>query len=242
MKRATPQLLVSVRDAQEAQTALAGGANLIDVKEPGRGALGRADQRVLTQVIKAVGGQRPVSAAFGELVELPGGQLPDLPVGLTYAKVGLAGSGPDWREGLATLRGSMAPVELVVVTYADYQRARGPSVDDVLSWGCEHRLAGVLIDTAVKDGQGLFEWLNQSTLVDLITKAHSSGLMIGLSGSLRGQAIGRAASIGPDIVAIRGAGCGGGDRQNHIDYEQVRQAAGLIAACTVGGGVEGRIA
>ena len=34
------QLLVSVRDACEAQDALAGGAQLIDIKEPTRGALG----------------------------------------------------------------------------------------------------------------------------------------------------------------------------------------------------------
>ena len=33
-------LLVSVRSAEEAEIALAGGANLIDIKEPSRGALG----------------------------------------------------------------------------------------------------------------------------------------------------------------------------------------------------------
>ena len=36
-------LLVSVRSADEARTALAGGATVIDVKEPERGPLGRAD-------------------------------------------------------------------------------------------------------------------------------------------------------------------------------------------------------
>ena len=34
------RLLVSVRSAEEAEIALAGGADVIDVKEPRRGALG----------------------------------------------------------------------------------------------------------------------------------------------------------------------------------------------------------
>ena len=41
--RDRPGLLVSVRSADEAIAALAGGADVIDVKEPNRGALGAAD-------------------------------------------------------------------------------------------------------------------------------------------------------------------------------------------------------
>ena len=45
--RGLPALLVSVRDAAEAGNAVAGGAALIDVKEPARGALGRADDAIV---------------------------------------------------------------------------------------------------------------------------------------------------------------------------------------------------
>ena len=41
------RLLVSVRNGQEAEAALAGGAHVIDVKEPARGSLGRADETTL---------------------------------------------------------------------------------------------------------------------------------------------------------------------------------------------------
>src|SRR5690242_18461623 len=61
------KLLVSVRSAAEAQAALTGGASLIDVKEPARGSLGRADAATLTDVLRMVAGRRPVSAALGEL-------------------------------------------------------------------------------------------------------------------------------------------------------------------------------
>lgn len=61
------RLLVSVRSAAEAEAALAGGADLIDIKEPTRGSLGRADDRVIADILRQVAGRRPVSAALGEL-------------------------------------------------------------------------------------------------------------------------------------------------------------------------------
>src|SRR5262245_40260453 len=60
-------LLVSVRSVEEAEAALAGGAGLIDVKEPNNGALGFAGVEVIAAVLRMVAAQRPVSAALGEL-------------------------------------------------------------------------------------------------------------------------------------------------------------------------------
>ena len=66
------RLLVSVRSAAEAEAALTGGASVIDVKEPTRGALGRADDGAIADVVAAVAGRAPVSAALGELRDRPG--------------------------------------------------------------------------------------------------------------------------------------------------------------------------
>src|SRR5438067_683406 len=94
------QLLVSVRSQAEALAALAGGAGLIDIKEPAHGALGRADTEVIQEIAAAVAGMRPVSAALGEWVE-DTGTMPC--ADLTYIKWGLAGCRrrPDWRAELA---------------------------------------------------------------------------------------------------------------------------------------------
>ena len=61
-------LLVSVRNAAEATEALAGGASIIDVKEPSRGPLGRADADVTAAIAEAVAGRAPLTVACGELV------------------------------------------------------------------------------------------------------------------------------------------------------------------------------
>src|SRR5262249_26387315 len=70
-------LLVRVRSGTEGEAARHGGADLIDVKEPRRGPLGRAEREVIADVVRCVAGQRPVSAALGELAEL--GDLAPLP-------------------------------------------------------------------------------------------------------------------------------------------------------------------
>ncbi len=93
------QLLVSVRSVEEAEAALLGGAGLINVKEPTRGPLGRADDSTIAAVIQHVAGRTPVSAACGELATNSDSCF--VP-GLNYVKWGLAGWGnrPQWQETL----------------------------------------------------------------------------------------------------------------------------------------------
>src|SRR4051795_6593943 len=93
-------LLVSVRSVDEARAALAGGAAVIDVKEPDRGPLGCADFEVCRAVRRVVPPEVPVSVALGELREWMGtGRTapppsPDPFAGIAYRKLGLAGAGP----------------------------------------------------------------------------------------------------------------------------------------------------
>jgi len=63
------RLLVSVRNASEAGSALAGGADIIDAKEPLNGPLGAVSSDVLHRIASTVGNAAPVSAALGEISE-----------------------------------------------------------------------------------------------------------------------------------------------------------------------------
>ena len=60
------RLLVSVRNAAEAAAALAGGADIVDAKEPLNGALGPVGHGMLASITATIGGSAPVSAALGE--------------------------------------------------------------------------------------------------------------------------------------------------------------------------------
>ena len=96
------RLLVSVRSAAEAEAALTGGAGLIDVKEPAHGALGRADEAIIADVVGVVAGRAPVSAALGELRDNPQAKLPACLSSLAFVKCGLAACATEdgWRSEL----------------------------------------------------------------------------------------------------------------------------------------------
>ena len=138
-------LLVSVRNAEEAATAVLAGADLIDVKEPLAGSLGAASPDAVADVMLTVGGRRPTSIALGELREnvawsqyaerLSQVNLP------RFVKFGLAGCWrprPDkerdelierWRTALAPLPATVGPV---AVLYADWQAAESPPPEIIL--------------------------------------------------------------------------------------------------------------
>ena len=128
---ADSQLLVSVRSAAEALAALEGGAALIDVKEPSRGSLGRADADVIRDVAAVVRKRRPVSAALGEWAD-DTGDIPDAE--LAYVKWGLAGCArrPNWRQQLTERLTKQQRPQMVLVAYADWQCAQAPSVEEAL--------------------------------------------------------------------------------------------------------------
>src|SRR5262245_61589100 len=123
-----PQLLVSVRSAAEAEEALAGGAGLIDLKEPARGPLGPLHHVVAKNVIRAIAARRLVSIALGELRDY--GRASSWLIGLqpvSLLKIGLSQIGATcWRDRLFGLRNELSyrtPVGLVAVAYADWERS-----------------------------------------------------------------------------------------------------------------------
>ena len=101
----TPGLLVSVRSALESLEALAGGADVIDVKDPENGSLGAASAETIASVVAAVGGSAPVTAALGELRDSDGSAAFRPVPGVTLYKLGLAGAdGSSWRDALLEWR------------------------------------------------------------------------------------------------------------------------------------------
>jgi uncharacterized protein (UPF0264 family) len=227
----TPRLLVSVRDAAEAEAALAGGADLIDVKEPSRGALGRADSAVIAEVVRAVNGQALVSAALGELRDCPlVGVSADLPKGIEYVKWGLAGL---LRQGWATFFARTwllfwpGARKAVAVAYADWVPAESPRPADVVAFAAEQHICTVLIDTFQKNGATLLDWLSTEEIGALVETCRERNVSIALAGSLGPAEIEQLLPLAPDWIAVRGAACEGG-RGGRVTAERVRALADLL--------------
>jgi len=237
MKPSAPGLLVSVRTAAEAAAALEGGADLIDVKEPARGSLGRAADAVVSEVCRFVAGRRPVSAALGEL-EDSAAAIPEV-AGLAFVKWGLAGwARKDWRRALTKLimgRTGRAP-HVVIAAYADWECAQAPPVDDVADFACARQGSVLLLDTHCKlpgvltreRTPTLLDWLPAPWITALCQRCHDAGVRIALAGSLGQAEIETLLGAGPDWFAVRGAACARGQRGAEIETDRVSRLAKMI--------------
>jgi uncharacterized protein (UPF0264 family) len=225
---AQPNLLVSVRDAAEAVTALAGGADLIDIKEPSRGSLGRADTATIAAVARVVGGRAPISAALGEIRDHPPDGGDSLPAGIRYAKWGLSGlNSRAWRGRLLEARSAIPQGDLVAVAYADSGRAMAPSPEEVAAFVADSKWPILLVDTFQKDGTTLLDWMAVERVTALIAACRTAGVQIALAGSLSAEMIRQLGHLRPDWFAVRGAACDGG-REGVISEARVRQLADLV--------------
>lgn len=226
------RLLVSVRDEIEARTALRGGADLIDVKEPDRGSLGSADPAMWRQVAAAVASRVPVSAALGESFgEHSAAALHACGDALQYAKLGLAGAANVadwWRSWQVLLDDFPAHITRVAVAYADWQAAQSPPPDEVLRRATEAGCSVLLIDTLMKDRGRLLDHLPIDELAGLVGETREAGLRIVLAGSLTEQAIRALVPLTPDFIAVRGAACDG-SRTGSIVERRVRSLRALLS-------------
>ncbi len=217
-----------MRDANEAAAALAAGADLIDVKEPHRGALGMADGETLREVLATVAARVPTSIALGELVEANAAPaLEPLP---TYAKFGLAGAArtADWHGKLGRAIGALPRgVQPVAVAYADWRRADAPPPQEVLSAAIELGCRGLLVDTFSKTDEALDKHLASAELRELVNAARRSNLLTVLAGGLGIDDLWKLLPLEPDFFGFRGAVCRGG-REATLEAELVRKLKAFL--------------
>ncbi len=231
-----PALLVSVRDPLEARAAVAGGCDLLDVKEPDRGPLGMADRDVLVSVAHFAAACRgpeaplPCSAALGELLDWTSGTTVfSLPTGIDYVKLGAAGIETTarwieaWQNVQLRLDTTAQPdVRWVAVAYADWRIAHSLQPSRLLAAALSVGCRALLIDTFDKGSGTLLELIELTELQRLSQAAHQAGLMIALAGGLKRAQFSELVSVCPDILGVRGSACAGGCRTAPVSAKAVR--------------------
>jgi (5-formylfuran-3-yl)methyl phosphate synthase len=231
------KLLVSVTDAAEARLAVAGGVDIVDVKNPAEGSLGAPGPGVIERVRRGVPAELPVSVAIGDLPDLPGtaalAARGAASAGAAYVKVGLWGASTEERA-VALLRAARDALDgrasVIAGGYADAERvpSRPLGPGSLVSAAARAGVAGCLLDTAVKDGRGLLEWLGPEALAELVADAHSVGLEVALAGALRAEDLPSVRATGADIAGVRSAACRDGRRAAPLDPGRI---ARLRAVC-----------
>jgi (5-formylfuran-3-yl)methyl phosphate synthase len=221
------RLLVSVADADEARAAIVGGADVIDAKDPMRGALGAVELPTMTAIAGVVAGARPVTAALGEprdAAALAESVLAYANAGAVAVKIGFGGIA-DAIQIASLIEAASRHVVTVAVAYAD-DRAGIDAIDlaAVTATAGGH---GILVDTVDKAGLGLSALLGREALTALCERAHAAGLFVAIAGRLNVADFEWIAMTGADVVGVRGAACVGG-RTGRISEDRVRTLASAL--------------
>ena len=232
------QLLVSVRSVAEAEAALRGGAEWIDLKEPASGPLGAVDAEVARKVVAHARGRASVSAAAGELIDWPTSISRELLQvdGVSQLKLGLSKCRDRtcrdaWLAAQRVI--AAAGKELVAVSYADDVAAHSPAPAAVAALAIDAQCRWLLIDTFDKQGPTLLECLAVPELCAIFQHVRRHRLTTAAAGRLTPAAIAELPLESVDVVAGRSAACGG-DRAGMVCAEHVAalrkqlQAAGTI--------------
>ena len=219
-------MLASVAGPQEAEVAVAHGADIIDLKDAANGAFGAVAPDTVRATVAAIRGQRPVSAVTGELPMQPATIVAAVDAlagaGVAYVKVGLfpGPNRPDCIRALAALRRRS---KIVGVMFAD-----AGADQTLLALMAESGFAGAMLDTAHKQNGRLLDLLDVPALADFVDAARERGLMAGLAGALEPPDIPRLLLLAPDILGFRGALCARKDRTGQLDPAAIDQVRALI--------------
>ena len=235
-----PRLLVSARSTADAQAAIAGGCDILDLKEPARGSLGRPDPETIAAICHLTDAAIPttaISVALGEVAEWHGDRGTTdsaLPSNVAYAKLGLSRCRRDrnWPRRWQNVRNQIETATgrslgWIAVIYAD-AGADAPAAEDVVDVAASTRCRGVLVDTFCKDGRQLLDHVSPETLAQWRTASHASGMLFAVAGSLRASDLPRLITVQPDVVAVRGAVCRDGLRDGDVCPEAVQRLRAAI--------------
>jgi (5-formylfuran-3-yl)methyl phosphate synthase len=232
-------LLISPINTQEAREAIDGGADIIDVKNPKEGSLGANFPWVIKNIREMTPSNMLVSATLGDVPYKPGtvalAAAGAVVSGADYIKVGLYGT-KNYTEALNVMKNVVKAVKefnenavVVASGYADAHRVGAVEPMEIPRIAANSGADLAMVDTAIKDGKTLFDFMNAEAIYRFTEEIHSYGLKSALAGSVTEEQLPILADLGCDVAGIRGAACVGGDRNTgSIHHEAVARLKQMV--------------
>ena len=224
------KLLVSPKSIEEAKIVVQQkDVDYIDCKNPIEGSLGANFPWIITKMKSLIppNSSQLLSATIGDFPNLPGSAslaaLGAAVSGADIIKIGLKGSTTEedciylMKNVVKAVKTYNENIKIVVAGYAD--RIRMNSSPDFLLLPNIAAKSGadiVMLDTFIKDGKGLFDFLSVDQLKLFKNKAKKLNLEVALAGYLMKDSLPMVKKIMPDIIGVRSIVCEGYDRNNGI--------------------------
>lgn len=232
--------LISVINKQEVQKVIEVGCDILDIKNPLEGSLGANYPWVIKEIIEIVPQSKniEVSITVGDVPNLPGtislAVLGALQFKPDYIKVGLKGPKTKseainlMKKIIRTIKTSSSNSKIVAAGYADYNRIGSLNPLSLPEIAYKSGASAALIDTAIKDGKNLLDFISEDMLKKFVDDAHTRGLKAALAGSLNEEHIEIISNTGADIFGVRGAICFMRKREAKIKIELLKEFCNRI--------------
>lgn len=208
------QLLVSVKNAEEALVASVAGVDLIDLKDPNIGALGALDIDIVKQVLNKLDSGAMVSATIGEEHNTVESLINDIQlyadVGVHIVKVAVSDLFQQQEFFPEIQQLTSKGIKLVAVLFAD----QAPDLNCLATLG-EAGFHGVMLDTATKQSH-LLHVQSEEGLKQFLARAESNQLISGLAGSVGKSELVSLLDLQPTFIGMRGGVCESRDRTASI--------------------------
>jgi len=220
--------LASVQSQAEAQILLPALPDILDMKNPSKGALGALDVEIVAAIVKLIDGRCQTSATIGDLPMqadiIKQAMIAMARSNVDYVKIGLF---PD--QNLAhciqlledTVKQLDTPV--IAVLFAD----KMPD-DDCIELLKSTGFYGVMVDTAIKNGQHLLDHWDETQLTRFVEQAQQQKLLCGLAGALRVEDIELLQPFNADYLGFRSALCEQRQRTSSLQLSLAKQIKEII--------------
>ena len=214
--------LASVQSLDEAQAIESCLPDILDLKNPSSGALGALPLTTVSAVVNWLDGRCLSSATVGDLPmqadKIAKAIVAMAETGVDYVKVGLFAA-TNLRECLNGLTPTLTAIEapVIAVLFADEDVEL-----DLLPLIQQAGFSGVMVDTAIKNGQSLLTHWSQDRLSNFVSQARQLNLLCGLAGSLRIEDIDKLEPLGADYLGFRSALCDQQQRTRGLQAAQAR--------------------
>lgn len=199
--------LASVQSLEETQALSTCLPDIVDMKQPSQGALGALPVETVQSIVAWLDGKTLTSATIGDLPMQAEIIMPALKkmasTGVDFVKIGLFNESTlqtcieELQQPVCAL-----PVPVIAVLFAD--QTEDLSFVELLK---NSGFAGVMVDTAIKDGRGLLNHWPISKIQQFITTVKKLDMLCGLAGALKIEDIQQLKGLNADYLGFRSALC-----------------------------------
>ena len=218
------KVLGSIKDLSEAKLLLKTDIDIIDLKDPSNGALGRLSNDDINNIVKYVANKKLTSSTVGDLpnnIEIIKKNVDEISsTNVNFIKIGVYK-----KEYIKTLCDIKSCKKLIAVFFADKFL---PTKDEILILK-NSGFSGVMIDTSNKNFGNLFDHVSDIEVHNFISNAKNLNLLTGIAGSINGSHIKQIMKLNPNYMGFRGALCEDKQMRNSkISADNVKNIVHLV--------------